>query len=274
MAQLPDDCGVILDGAGNDDYFGLIGVGLRLKYTLRAKVQTYIPESLWPAVMSLMSIGPSGLRNLSRLWEKPIEDSFVAWNGWSAPELTRLFGRDVSFADTPLWQLMRRHENPDNWRPLMTEVIGGIWEAQAGIPKGVFFAHALGKGMRFPFIDERLAGFVHQLPMELKLDKRILLAYMAKNLPKAIVDKPKSGFIFDLNRLFHNPESRWADELLGAGLLNVLPSWSEQPIRELVSKHAAEPDNLKWQHRLYALCLLATVVSMKRQAPLSKASAR
>jgi hypothetical protein len=66
-------------GACNDDYFGLIGLGLRTKFVLRAKVQRFVPDPLWPAFMSLLSAAPAGFKSLNKLWERPIEDSFVAW---------------------------------------------------------------------------------------------------------------------------------------------------------------------------------------------------
>jgi asparagine synthase (glutamine-hydrolysing) len=257
MRQLPEDS-VILDGSGNDDYFGVTGPGLRLRYKRRADLQRLIPAWAWPVVPRLMARGPAGFQVLSRHWARPIEESFVPWEGWSPAELAELFGRPISMSGTHLYEIMRRGR-PDAWRALMTEAIGGIWEAQTGFAKGVHFAHTLGIGIRYPFIDERMASWVHQLPMEVKLDKQVLRAYMAKHLPAEIVDKPKSGFIFDLNRLFLNPEHRWADELNRAGRLDVLPGWSRRPIDRLLRAHAANPTDARWQHRLYALCLLAQV---------------
>ena len=264
MAQLPEDCTIILDGSGNDDYFGVTGAALALKYKVRSDVKKYVPDALWPAFIGLLSVGPTGMRRLSKYWSRPIEDSFVAWDGWNTPELTRLFRHDISFDDTYLWRVMREAD-PEQWKTLMTEVVGRIWEPQAGFAKGIHAAHALGKGLCFPFNDERLASWVHQLPQELKLDKAVLLAYMAKNLPREIVQKPKSGFHFNLNRLFQNPKYRWAEELDRAGLLQVLPSWSRQPIQELLDSYTREPQDSRWQHRLYGLCLLATVVAMKHE---------
>jgi hypothetical protein len=153
-------------------------------------------------------------------------------------------------------------------------VIGGIWEAQAGIPNGVHFAHSLGKGMRFPFIDERLAGYVHALPMELKLDKRILLAYLNKNLPKTIVDKPKSGFIFDLNGCSTTPSTAGRRRCRKPGSSRRCPHGSDAVVNDLMAKQAADPRNLKWQHRLYALSLFATVVSKRQEVPLTTEGAR
>jgi hypothetical protein len=41
-----------------------------------------------------------------------------------------------------------------------------------------------------------------------------------------------------------------------------------------MAKHAADPRNLKWQHRLYALNLFVTVVSRRQEASLTTEGAR
>ena len=92
----------------------------------------------------------------------------------------------------------------------------------------------LGRSIRFPFTDNRLASFVQGLPEQLKyrdgVNKQILRAYMKQSLPREIVEKPKSGFIFDSTGYFANPMFAWQDELDRAGLLQALPTWSRAPI--------------------------------------------
>lgn len=266
MSRLPDDCTVIIDGTGNDSYFGIPSddKGLR-KYKRRSELQA-VMGPLWPIFLKALSLGPSGVRRLSQFWRRPIEESFVAWEGWSDSELSVLFGRGISFGDTILWEIMRAAD-PADWLELLTEVVCSIWEPHAPYRKAVQFAQSLGKSIRFPFTDNRLAVFVQGLPEPLKfkdgVNKEILRAYMKKNLPSEIVEKPKSGFIFDLNQLFANPLFRWHEELDRAGLLYALPIWSRQPIDELLRRYEQSPSDLRWQQRLYALCLLATVLAVK-----------
>lgn len=266
MSRLPDDCTVIIDGTGNDSYFGIPSEdkGL-LKYKRRSEIQA-VMGPLWPIFLKALSLGPSGVRRLSQFWRRPIEESFVAWEGWSDVELSQLFGRDIAFSGTYLWEMMRAAD-PADWLELLTEVVCSIWEPHAPYRKAVQFAQALGKSIRFPFTDNRLATFVQGLPEQLKfkdgVNKQILRAYMKKNLPSEIVQKPKSGFIFDLNLLFANPLFRWHEELDRAGLLRALPIWSRRPIDELLRRYEQSPGDLRWQQRLYALCLLATVLAVK-----------
>jgi asparagine synthase (glutamine-hydrolysing) len=266
MSRLPEDCTVIIDGTGNDSYFGIPSTAKGLwRYERRTEMQALLGPA-WPLLLGALSLGPLGARRLSHFWRRPVEESFVAWEGWSDAELTHLFGREVSFSDTYLWHLMQ-DADPTDWLHLHTEVVCGIWEPHAAYRKAVHFAHALGKSIRFPFTDNRLASFVQALPEQLKFingeNKQILRAYMKQCLPAEIVRKPKSGFIFNLNELFANPVFAWQDELDRAGLLQVLPTWSQQPIQQLLKRRAQSPGDLRWQQRLYALCLLATVMAVK-----------
>lgn len=266
MARLPDDCTVVIDGTGNDSYFGIPSTAKGVwRYRRRLMLQSALGP-LWPAMLWAMSHGPLGARRLGDFWRRPVEESFVAWEGWSETELSRLFGRKISFSDTYLWEVMQK-AGPADWLRLHTEVVCGVWEPHAAYRKAVQFAQALGRSIRFPFTDNRLAGYVQALPEQLKykdgVNKQILRAYMKQTLPREIVEKPKSGFIFDLDRLFTNTAFAWQDDLDRAGLLRVLPSWSREPLGELLRWRAESPHDPRWQQRLYALCLLATVLAAK-----------
>lgn len=266
MSRLHEDCTVVIDGTGNDYYFSFPGTDKGLwRYKRRTEIQA-AAGPLWPAFLAVMSLGPLGARRLSQFWRRPVEESFVAWDGWSSAELMQLFGREVSFDGTYLWHLMQGAD-PANWVEIQTEVNGCIWEPHTAYRKAVHFAHALGKSIRFPFADNRLASFVQGLPEQLQfkdgVNKQILRAYMKNNLPREIVEKPKSGFIVDFDRLFVNPVFCWQKELDRAGLLRALPTWSQQPIDELMTQYKQSPGDPRWQQRLYALCLLATVLAVK-----------
>lgn len=267
MSKLPEDCTVILDGSGTDYYFGLPGAAKGiLHYKRRAQMERHLPAVARKLLLIVMSLGPAGVRRLSQLWSRPVEESFVPWDGWSSDELKRLLNREVSFADTYLWQVMR-HADPDHWIALHTENVDGIWSPYTAFRKSTNMAHALGKAIRFPFIDARLAVFINGLPEQLKyrngVNKQLLRAYMKKNLPREIVEKPKSGFIFDLNRLLANPAYRWVEDLRRDGKLLLRPTWRAAPVERLLKKYAKDPMDRRWQQRLYALCLLATLLAAR-----------
>lgn len=262
MARLPEDCTVIVDGTGNDYYFGISSGARGVLHRRRMLMRKYVPEVLWPLFIAAMKVGPRGFRNLAQAWSKPAEESFIPWEGWNTGELRRLLRREISFADTQLWQVMRA-QPPF----LQTEVVCGVWSPHTSYRKAVYLAHALGRGIRLPFIDDRLASFVNGLPEQLKsrdgVNKQIIRAYMRRNLPREIVEKPKSGFMFDLNRLFQNPACRWVDELNDAERLRIVPQWDKTAVSELLSAYRQAPHDARWQQRLYVLCLAATVLAVR-----------
>jgi asparagine synthetase B (glutamine-hydrolysing) len=268
MERLPEDCTVVLDGTGNDYYFGIPSRAKGVhRYRLRLQVQERLPDPVWRSLVQLMARGPEKVRQLGRYWARPVEESFVAWEGWSLEELTALFHRPVSVDDTYLWQVMRE-EHTAGWLRLLTEVVARVWEPHSAYRKAVNFARAAGRGIRFPFIDARLADYVRNLPADLKfrgdVNKCLLRAYMHANLPGDIVEKPKSPFVFDLNRLLLNPVHRWPEELHNAGRLKVVPTWADAPVDALLASHRRAPADIRWQHRLYALSLLASVVAISQ----------
>ena len=267
MKNLPDDCCVIFDGTGNDSYFGIPSYAKGVhRYRLRLQIERNMPSNVWKLILRLMSWGPGWMRELREYWSKPSEESFVAWDGWPAEELSTLFRRQVSFADTYLWELMQNGESED-WIALLTNVVCGVWEPHTAYRKAML-AHALGKGIRFPFTDNRLAQFINRLPVALKFEggknKVLLRAYMAKHLPQEILIKPKAPFVFDLNRLMQNSEYRWVEDLNQQGILQILPNLDNESIQQLLSRHAKDPKESKWKFRLYALCLLSTFLAVRR----------
>lgn len=271
LQHLPEDVSVVWDGTGNDYYFGFVSSAGRRYYYQRVKLQQIIPEMFWPAFVQLMRLGPQPFRTRARKWVCPIEDTFVSWYGWSQREVSQLWKQNISFADTHLYQIMR-HSAPEDWRTLQTEVLGGVWEPQAAFRKTSHFVHeATGRAMRFPFIDNRLAQFTNTLPQELQFvdytNKVLLRAYLAKHLPPELLEKPKGDFVFDLNLVLQYNNRAWPDALREAGLLRIIPGWSNVVLEKLLSRYEKDPDDERWQHRLYALCLIATWASVATGHP-------
>jgi asparagine synthase (glutamine-hydrolysing) len=267
IRDLPEDCRVVLDGTGNDYYFGIPSVEKGAhRYGRRLQIEGSLPPAAWKLLLRLMALGPGALRRLSRFWAEPIEESFVAWEGWSQQELSGLCQRDVSFAGTYLWKVMRDGRQ-DEWIQLLTNVVCGVWEPHAAFRKAHHFAHALGRGIRFPYTDDRLAAFINHLPAALRFDggknKILLRAFMARHLPKEILTKPKSPFIFDLSLLLSNTEYSWVTDLSRKGLLRAMPGWNDEAIRDLLTRYAKEPRDSRWQCRVYTLCLLASVLALR-----------
>ena len=263
LKHLPEDVDVLLDGSGTDYYFGFVKrVGWKY-YHLRYQFQKLIPEFLWPYFIKLMALGPRKLRSLGSMWQMPIEEVFVNWHGWSATELTRLYGNEVSVEDTYLYQFIRQNASQD-WQVLQTNVLFHIWEPNAAYRKVFHLGQQMGRSVRFPFIDNRLASFVNSLPQELKFDKftnKILLrAYLAKYLPKELLKKPKGYFVFDLNELMKTQNHRWLRLLKDENRLKALPDWSDQAIEQLLVDFQGSPTQSDL-YRLYSLALMSTWIA-------------
>ncbi len=258
MRDLPEDCHVVLDGTGNDYYFGIPSVEKGAhRYGRRRQIEGSLPPAAWKLLVRLMALGPRASRRLSRFWADPIEETFVSWEGWSRQELSRLCQRDVSFSGTYLWKVMQEGRH-DQWIQLLTNVVCGVWEPHAAFRKAHHFAHALGRGIRFPYTDDRLAAFVNSLPTALRFsggtNKVLLRAFMARHLPKEILTKPKSPFIFDLSLLLANTEYAWAGDLSRKGLLRAVPGWNDEVIRDLLRRYAEGA--ARQQVAVQALCAL------------------
>jgi asparagine synthase (glutamine-hydrolysing) len=267
MSQLPDDCMLLLDGTGNDYYFGVSSIPRGVwNYKRRMAIENNVPKWLWNRILNLMLSSTANMKGLAANWSLPIQESFVAWKGWKQNDLNELFGKQIEFDHTYLWNVMNRRSDL-NHIEMETEVICGVWEPHTAYRKAETLARALGKGIRFPFTDNRLAQYVNSLPKELKIkdnvNKQILRAYLKANLPDEIVNKPKMGFIFNLNRLLFRSSYKWIDYLMDCEEIS-LPASAKSILDSLVLNYRNHPDNVAYQHKLYTLMLLAFVLASKK----------
>jgi asparagine synthase (glutamine-hydrolysing) len=269
MRALPEDCNVLLDGSGNDYYFGC-NIAWKLKLLQqRLSIQNKLPGPLWKLLLWGMSRTTTRMDLLADTWRKPVEEAFVGWEGWTQPELSKLIGREVSFEDSYWWQTVR---TLDLAQPtaLQTEAICHVWEPSTAFRKAVHFGQSTGRIVRLPFTDQRLVTWANALPAELKyngkINKYLMRAYMKRNLPREIVEKPKHGFIFDLNRVLMNPAYPWAEEMKRAGRLQFAPGWSQSQIDELWANYRRWPTDQRWQQRVYSLCMLNSAFSSRNFA--------
>jgi asparagine synthase (glutamine-hydrolysing) len=259
MRKLPADCHVIIDGSGNDFYFGLHH-GWKLKrLEQRLSIQNKLPPPVWKALLWGMSHSTHRIGLLANIWRKPVEETFAAWEGWTQRELSELFGCAISFEDSYWWRTFRKL---DLARPteMQTELVAHVWEPNSTFRKAAHFGQATARMVRFPFTDARLASWINAQPLQFKHDgkdnKYLLRAYMKRNLPPEIVEKPKKGFIFDLNRALLNPLYPWAEEMARAGRLKFAPDWSQAEIDRLLANYRRNPADERWQQRVYSLCML------------------
>lgn len=264
MKEIAARCDVFLDGTGNDYYFGIASEHRgKWLYGRRRIVERALPRFVWRLTLSLMKAAGGGMSRLAAEWSKPIEDVFVAWNGWSTEELETVFGRSISISDTYMAKLIRATKFSDRMT-VETNAICRVWEPHAPYRKATDFANALGIQVRYPFASKALADFVQSLPIKYRnsggVNKVLLREFMKRHLPDSILDKPKSGFVFDLSRLLKSDSL----DLLGDAedLANTL-QLSQRGKKELltvVSSYLKDGRD-EYEQRVYAIWLLARVIA-------------
>lgn len=263
--DFPEDVSVIWDGTGTDYYFGWVSEADKCRDAKKRRFRRFIPGFAWPLFLWAMQQGPERFASTAREWRKPMEEAFVPWNGWSQDELGRLWQRDISWSDTHLYELIRNSHGKDRIT-LHTEALGAVWMPNTVIRKVTCAAHVTGRAGRMPFIDNRLAEFVKDLPQELKyqdyMEKTLLRAYLTKHVPSDLIQKPKRGFVSDHHLLLQSERAllpRWLRE---GGALQVLPSWSETYISRILSEYGERPKN--YADKIYALSLLSLWSAISR----------
>jgi asparagine synthase (glutamine-hydrolysing) len=261
MRRLPEDCHAILDGSGNDFYFGFHYGWKLTRLQQRLRVQNKLPAPLWKLLLWGMSHSTQRMNLLAGTWRKPVEETFAAWEGWTREELSALMNREVGFEDSYWWRTARRLDLARHLE-FQSELVGHVWEPNASFRKAAHFGQATGRIVRFPFTDARLVAYFNSLPLEFKhhgkVNKNLLRAYMKRTLPREIVEKPKKGFIFDLNRVLMNPIYPWVQEMERAGRLKYSPDWSQEQIDRVLSRYRRNPADERLQQRVYSLCMLNT----------------
>lgn len=256
--RLPEEISVIFDGTGNDYYFGITRPIGRKIYEWRRMFDRFVPKIFQPALLGVLKYAPSTVGYVAKAWMRPIEESFVSWNGWTEDELEKLLRHQVSFTDTYLWQTMQ-HLGTQGWLALQTQIICNIWEPHAAYAKVVCAARETGKSFRFPFVDNRLARFVNALPQPLQFEgatnKVLLRAFLRKHLPPELLQRPKGSFILERTRLLEYSNRIWLESLTRDNSLISALGWSKSEIERTVRRYSKHPR--EYADRLYALCLLA-----------------
>ena len=84
---------------------------------------------------------------------------------------------------------------------------------------------------RMPFLDHRVVEFAWSLPLEMKIakgeSKLVLRRVLEKHVPRALYERPKTGFGIPLAEWLRGPLQQWAEDLLTpeslktSGLFNV-----------------------------------------------------
>jgi asparagine synthase (glutamine-hydrolysing) len=119
-------------------------------------------------------------------------------------------------------------------------------------------AHAL--EVRVPLLDHRLVEFAWQLPRQELIaagrTKMPLRHILAKHVPPALYERPKSGFAIPISHWLRGPLRDWAENLLSEEALLESGLLEPKPIRAAWEAHLSGRQNLQnpiWAILMYQL---------------------
>lgn len=118
--------------------------------------------------------------------------------------------------------------------------------------------------VRAPFLDHRIVEYAWRLPMSQRLSgpqsKVILRSIARRHLPSTVLDQPKMGFSFPVERWLRGPLKSWAEDLLSEGRLFLEGILDVPAVRSLWDNFLAgkqRHDNVIWNLLMFQ-CWLET----------------
>lgn len=111
---------------------------------------------------------------------------------------------------------------------------------------------------REPLLDYRLVELAWTLPLSMKIrdgrGKQVLRRVLRRYVPDALVERPKMGFGFPLERWLRGRLREWAESLLSPQALGACGLLDPAPIRATWDEHLAGRG--AWKHHLWAVLML------------------
>ena len=111
--------------------------------------------------------------------------------------------------------------------------------------------------VRVPILDHRIAEFSWRLPARFRMrggkGKWLLRQVLYRHVPKALVERPKSGFAIPLGQWLRGPLRAWAEELLSEKRLGEVGLLNAAPIRARWAEHLEGTRN--WHASLWTVLM-------------------
>lgn len=119
---------------------------------------------------------------------------------------------------------------------------------------------AVGLEARVPLLDHRIVSFGLALPRDMKLQGRtgkwLLRQILDEHVPRALTDRPKTGFAVPIASWLRGPMREWAEDLLSERALKETGLLRPEPIRRAWAEHISGRANR--QYGLWGVLMLQT----------------
>lgn len=113
---------------------------------------------------------------------------------------------------------------------------------------------------RVPLLDHRIVEFCWRLPPELLINHRetkwLLRKVLDRYVPRALIERPKSGFGVPIGAWMRGPLRGWAEELLSESSLAAAEVVDSRPIRQKWDEHLT--GGRSWSYELWTALMWVT----------------
>jgi asparagine synthase (glutamine-hydrolysing) len=265
---------VALSGDGGDELFagytrylianevisGTRAIPRALKPTAIA-VLNHIPNVVWRGLEPLVPkrYGRTPLagraRKLAGLMSIGAEERVFQGIVGQWPEPERLV-REVVHEDDPIWtgalgealpDMTRRFQMLDMLTYLPDDILVKVDRASM----------AVALEARTPLLDHRVVEFTLGLPAHLLVrngeTKWLLRQVLYEHVPRALLDRPKTGFMMPIDQWLRGPLRDWAEDLLDEKRIEADGVLSPALIRETWVQHLS--GEINWQYRLWCVLM-------------------
>jgi asparagine synthase (glutamine-hydrolysing) len=165
---------------------------------------------------------------------------------WPAPGRVVLGASEPA---TPLTQMMSAVGSLSFEERMM------YWDLMTYLPNDILVkvdraAMAVSLETRVPMLDHRVIEFAWTLPLHMRVregeGKWILKQLLSRYVPRALTDRPKTGFGIPIDRWLRGPLREWAEALLAEARLRNEGFFDPAPIRQKWRAHLAGENWAYW----------------------------